>query len=125
MNTRGCVKLSELSPDTMVFQEEHTPMSVADLVHDMNFGEDFSRNGDFYIAVPSSWVPDVQWMLQSYLEDQEDGMYEGFYDRVWDVLGDCIPAIRDVFDKAIQESRERGKDITAYYEAGDKVEIDI
>src|SRR6185312_8556812 len=116
------LKLSELAEDVELAKEETSSIfTVAELKHEiLNFGDEDHFIGQWFTVEKKKWKPDAQWMIQCYIENEHDQMYED-----WDeVAMDCVS---DVLVQNIQTLLDEAFDTSArtYCEWDKPVEIDI
>lgn len=108
------VKLSELADEVRVFQDEETPISVKDLRHELANGFE-TRMVGWEIAQPTVWTPDAKRMVEDYVENQSEDLWEDSYVRLFDELSPHIKAIQALLDNI---------EIPYYVGSGETVEID-
>lgn len=76
------INLSSLGEDTLVFHADYlTPISTQELRYLLKEGEVTTE--EWYVAEKRKWVPDARYMLDSYIENEADAMYEGWEDNAF------------------------------------------
>lgn len=115
------IKLSELPSDTLIGREEMTPMRVSDVIEEMRMGEPHADHV-WYLTETHYWRPDAAKMVNRYLENESDEMYEDWDERADDVFGMLIPQIQALMDELTDLHKEH---VSVYYTCGDEIEFDI
>jgi hypothetical protein len=122
MKTKETVKLSELPNETLVsYEDARYTLTVEELRVRIASGEE-SENHAWYVATEKRWMPDAEYMLERYIENEYDEMYEDWDERAMDCLKDeHYTRIQAILDEAFKEDHA-----TKYWLLdGAEVEIDI
>jgi len=118
------LKLSQLNDDVEVsIEESHTVYTVAELKREIiESGEPHHESPNWYTIKRQKWTPDARSMLESYIDSEQDDMYEDWDERAWDCLIN-----HGVFEKfqAILNETFKCEFATAYWTYEKPVEIDI
>ncbi|WP_127532759.1 hypothetical protein [Paenibacillus kobensis] len=118
------VKLSELSDDVLIGQEDSgTQCTVAEMKREiLEFGEPHHEYRTYYILKEHRWKPSAEYMIERYIESEYDHMYEDWSDRAFDCIkeNDCVRRIQEILDEALT-----GDYVSKYWTCEQAVEIDI
>lgn len=118
------LKLSELSDDVLIGQEDSgTQYTVADMKHEiLSLGEPHHEYKPYYVLKEKRWKPNARYMLERYIENEYDEMYEDWDERAMDCVKshNLIERIQELFDEAF-----KGDHVSKYWTCEQKVEIDI
>ena len=117
------LKLSELDDAAELGREDqNTIYTVADLKREIiELGEPHHLYDDWYTVIPQKWRPDAKYMLESYIENEYQEMYEDWDERAMDCITDEVARqIQAILDKAFSSGHA-----TDYWTFDKKVEIDI
>lgn len=115
------LKLSQLSDDVEIANKNTVRIwTVEELKNEIiQFGDE--QTGKWFIAKPKKWQPCAQSMIENYIENQADEMYEDWEERANNCVSSAlIQNIQILLDGAFNNS-----DATDYWEWGTPVEIDI
>lgn len=115
-------KLSDLSGDVLLCREGYWHVyTVADLIAEIQkLGGDHHMHDDWFIVTPTVWEPSAEDMIEEYLENTYQNMYESWLEKANDcVTGEIIAKIQKILDEAFTD------DVKEYYEFGEPVEIDL
>ncbi len=119
------LKLSDLTPDTLVGHEEMISISAGDLVKFIQTGEQHTDH-KWYIVNTHYWRPSAKEMMELYLEseylDMFDDMNDNWYERAFDVFSSLISQIQVMLDTATDSYEEY---ISVYHTLGEEIEIDV
>jgi len=115
--TTDRVKLSELPADTLLsYEDAHIQLTAAELREDPE-----AYDVTWYVCTEQRWGPNAKYMIDTYIEQEYDRMYEDWDDRA----RDCIK--QEHIDKiqAVLEDAFKGDHATKYWTLdGPEVEID-
>lgn len=117
------LKLSRLNDDIEIsIEESSTVYTVAELKREiLELGEPHHESDNWYTVIRKKWSPDAQFMLERYIDSEQDNMYENWDNRAWDCVSKgVIGKIQEVLDEAFKSDYA-----TAYWEYDQPVEIDI
>jgi hypothetical protein len=97
------VKLSELPGDTQLsYQDAPYTISANDLIKRIGDGEDLVEQ-TWYVACEKRWGPNAKYMLDQYIENEYDVMYEDWNERARDCLKqEHYDRIQAVLDEAFK-----------------------
>lgn len=115
------MKLSQLALDTLIGREEQSPKTVEEVITEIKDGE---PHGDYawYLTKVHYWKPDAERMIDRYIQDEYEDMYEDWDERAYDIFKRLVPQIQ----KILEETVEKNKDcVSVYYTCGEEVEIDV
>lgn len=92
--------LSHLPEDEMILNEhtEHV-LNVGEIIEEGT--EDLRKDG-WYVANKETWKPSAQQMLEQYLDNESDDMYEDFSENVYHSLKDVLPKIQDILNQTLE-----------------------
>lgn len=112
IEVKETVKLSELPNETLVsYEDAHFSLTAEELRQCVANGEHEGRNEVWIVGVEKRWKPDAKWMLESYIENEYDQMYEDWDDRANDCIKkEHIERIQAVLDEAFS-----GDSATVYW----------
>lgn len=119
----GKLKLSQLADDIEIsIEESHTVYTVAELKHEIiELGEAHHESSNWYTIKRQRWSPDARYMLERYIEDVYDEMYEDWDERANDCITDeVVKKIQEILDEAF-----KGDSVAVYWTYEQPVEIDI
>lgn len=116
------LKLSQLADDVQIGREEHnTKYTVAELKREIiEFGEPHHEY-TWYTIKMHRWHPDAEYMLNTYIDQEYDEMYEDWDERARDCITDEVKQrIQAILDEAFSSDHA-----TVYWTFEEPVEIDI
>lgn len=120
---RKSVRLSELEDHIEIsIEEDSEVLTVKDLKrHITELGEEGHEYSNWYVIERKRWKPNAQYMLETYIEQEYDNMYEDWDSRAMDCL------TKDVVDKmqALLDEAFKGDSATEYWSYEMPVEIDV
>lgn len=114
------IKLSALADDIEISVEESsTVYTVADLKREiLELGEPHHLTPNWYTIKRRKWNPDAEYMIERYLEQEDDQMYEDWLERALECINnEHINKIQAVLDEAFKGDY--------YFTYEEPVEIDI
>lgn len=117
------LKLSELEDDVKIGREEHNEFyTVAELKREIiEFGEPCHEHTNWYTIKMHRWKPSAECMIEDYIENQYQDMYEDWDDRANDcITEDIMKRLQTILDEAFS-----GDHATVYWTFEQPVEIDI
>ena len=117
------LKLSELHDDIELSIEESTTVyTVAELKWEITeLGEPHHESSNWYTIKRERWNPNARYMIDSYIENEQDSMYEDWDERAMDCVTDeVVSKIQAILDEAF-----KGDYATAYWTYEEPVEIDV
>lgn len=115
------LKLSQLADDVEISNDSTLRIwTVEELKHEiLNYGDD--STGQWFTTKRKKWRPCAQSMIEGYIENQADQMYEDWDERAKDCISDVlIQNIQTLLNEAFE-----GDEATVYWEWDKPVEIDI
>ncbi|MDF9845199.1 MULTISPECIES: hypothetical protein [unclassified Paenibacillus] len=116
------LKLSELPDDVEVSREYiHTTYTVAELKRELlELNEPHHEHKDWAVISRETWRPCAESMIESYIDNSADDMYEDADESMRDGIGtdEVIAAVQAVLDAAMPDG-------LGYWTFGKDVEIDI
>lgn len=115
------VKLSSLPADTLVsYEDARYTLTAAELIEKVTEGE-YGEWLTWYVATEKRWQPNAKYMLERYIENEYDELYEEWDEKAFDCLNqDHYDRIQAVLDEAF-----KGDSATVYWVLdGPVVEID-
>ncbi|MFY0521419.1 hypothetical protein ACOMCU_26920 [Lysinibacillus sp. UGB7] len=122
--TTETLKLSELADDVEVSVEEsNTVYTVAELKREiLELDEPHHKTPNWSTVIRQKWSPCANSMLDSYIDNEYQEMYEDWDDRAWDMVAkhDLENKIQALLDEAFESDYA-----TAYWTYDKPVEIDI
>lgn len=123
MATNVKLKLSELADDVEVsIEESHTTYTVAELKREiLELGEPHHESTNWYTIKADRWQPSADSMLEQYIENERDNMYEDWNERA----NDCISEEHIKQIQAILDDAFSGSHATEFWNYVSPVEIDI
>lgn len=116
-------KLSELSNEIELCVEESSIIyTVAELKREiLELGEPHHETDTWFIIKKKKWKPDVVRMVEQYIENEYDDMYEDWDERAMECMTDeHLNKIQEILNEAF-----KGEDATVYWSYEESVEIDI
>ncbi len=113
------VKLSELALDIEVIEEDRTPTTVEEMIDEIKDG--YFPIGQVYLAIKGQWGPNAKRMIQYYIENEADGMYEDWDERAEKELLPLTEKFQELMDQALENKPW----VTDVYDYGNPVEIDV
>lgn len=99
------IKLSSLEDEALVLHVDYyfTLISAQELRDMLKEGEVTTE--EWYIAEKRKWVPDARYMLDSYIENEADAMYEGWEDNAFACVNkEWVHKIDAILEKMFDES---------------------
>ncbi|MCC2528214.1 hypothetical protein LKL24_12390 [Bacillus halotolerans] len=117
------LKLSELPDQTEIGIEDSNTISTVEEVKSgiQRYGEPHHLNGDWYTVKRRKWRPDANRMIDVYIENELDDMYENWDEHAWDCLpDDVVCKIQLILNEAFKGDRA-----TSYWTYEQPVEIDV
>lgn len=117
------LKLSELADDVEVGREyHHTTYTVAELKHEiLKHDEPHHEDKDWYTVKHQKWQPCAKTMIENYIENESQDMYDDWDERANDCLtDDVVQRIQAILDEAFATGHA-----TDYWTFEQRVMIDI
>ena len=117
------LKLSQLADETEISLEESNRIyTVAELKREiLELGEEHHLEGDWYTVTHEKWTPNAEYMVNTYIEQEEDQMYEDWgVQAIAHVSDEQINQIQKILDTAFENSS-----IKDYWKYDKLIEIDI
>lgn len=117
------LKLSELADETKVSHENtQTIWTAAKLRREIiELGEPHHKVTNWYTVKKQKWSPDANRMVENYIENESDEMYEDWDERAIECITDEIVAkIQSIMDEAFKDDYA-----TTYWSYETSVEIDV
>ncbi|MGC5327002.1 hypothetical protein [Brevibacillus sp. SYSU BS000544] len=105
--TEKTLKLSELADDVEIGREEHSvKYTVAELKREITeLGEPHHENNDWFTVKPERWQPSAERMIEVYLDNEYQDMYEDWDERANDCFTDDVKQrIQAILDEAFSSS---------------------
>lgn len=115
------LKLSQLADDIQITSDSNTTRvwEVEELKWAIYDG--FDPIGEWYTVKSKKWKPSARFMIESYIENEYDSMYEDWDERAMDCISDTlIENIQTLLDEAFKCDL-----VSIYYEYDKPVEIDV
>lgn len=111
------INLSSLEGNTLVFHADYlTPILAQELRDLLKEGE--ATTEEWYIAEEHSWVPDARRMLDNYIENEADDMYEGWVENAFACMNkEQVCKIDVILEKMFDDSTRK------YYVATQEVDV--
>lgn len=111
------INLSSLEGNTLVLHADYpTPFSVQELRYLLKEGE--TTTEEWYIAEEHRWAPDARHMLDNYIENEADDMYEGWEDNAFACINkEQICKIDAILEKMFDDSTRN------YYVATKEIDV--
>lgn len=120
----GKLKLSQLNDDVEVSVEEtSTVYTVAELKREiLELGEPHYKTEGWYTVKRENWQPSAHSMIESYIENEYQEMYEDWNERAWDCVMNygLVDKIQSMLDETFKSDYA-----TRYWTYEEPVEIDI
>ncbi|MEK4199080.1 hypothetical protein [Cytobacillus sp. FSL K6-0265] len=119
----GKLKLSQLNDDVEVsIEESSTVYTVAELKAEILDGEPHHESPKWYTIKRRKWSPNARWMIENYIDNEHEDMYEDWDERAWDCIEkeSAVTKVQKVLDEVF-----KGEYATAYWTYEEPVEIDI
>lgn len=109
------VKLSELDPESFLLINGGSVRETKHLVEELRNGDiEVNDVGSIYTAKVKLWEPSAKRMVETYIDQQQDEMYEDFDIRAFDCFTeDDLGKIQDIIDAVF--ARDKGIE-TCYWE---------
>ncbi|MFW5438863.1 hypothetical protein [Paenibacillus apiarius] len=123
MTEEKVLKLSELADDVEIGREEHNRIyTVAELKREIiELGEPHHEYKHWHTVEHQRWQPSAKRMIENYIEDEYQDMYEDWDERAHDCITDEVEKrIQGILDEAFS-----GDHATAYWTFEEPVMIDI
>lgn len=97
------VKLSELSDETVVSYEEASyTLTVAELKEELK-NDDEAAERTWYVVEAQTWQPDARHMLDNYIENEYQDMYEDWDETATDcITSEVVDKIQAILDEAFK-----------------------
>lgn len=118
------LKLSELANEIEISAEDSGIVyTVAELKHEITeLGEPHHERANWYTIKRQKWTPSAQSMVEGYIENEYDNMYENWDERAWDCVMNhgAVEKIQAILDETFKSDHA-----TAYWTHEDPIEIDI
>lgn len=113
------VKLADLADNEVVSFEDATyTLTVAELKEELKKDDDVI-NKTWYVAQSQTWVPDANRMIEDYIENEYQEMYEDWDDKANDCITDeVVQKIQAILDKAFESDY-----VKQYWTLEKKIEI--
>lgn len=116
-------KLSELSNEIeLCVEESNVVYTVAELKREIvELGESHHETDNWFIIKKKKWKPNAVRMVEKYIENEYDDMYEDWDERAMDCMTDeYMNKIQEILNEAFKD-----KDATVYWSYEEPIEIDI
>jgi hypothetical protein len=114
-------KLSELEDSSYLVSESFGKCIVEDIKDEINIDGRDASNEKWFLPIEQKWGPDARYMLDDYIENQYDNLYEGWDEKARDCLTvENVKELQDLLNRIFV-----GKHVTEYWEFGEQVEIDV
>lgn len=116
-------KLSELNDDVEVAYEEGDVYTVAELKAELldPICDDEFFYKQWFLIERKRWKPDAQSMVESFIDNEYQDMYEDWDERAMDCFNkNIITELQDILDKAFKSDYA-----TVYWNHAEAIEIDI
>ncbi|OAB36994.1 hypothetical protein PMSD_09970 [Paenibacillus macquariensis subsp. defensor] len=123
MNEQAKLKLSEIDDDIEIGRyDTNVRYTVAELKREIiELGESHHKNDDWHILIGQTWVPSAKRMIENYIENECDDMYEDWDERA----NDCITLEHQQRIQAVLDEAFSTGHATDYWTFDKPVEIDI
>ena len=111
------INLSNLGKDILVFHADYlTPISAQELRELLKEGE--ATTEEWYVAEKRKWTPDARYMLNNYIENEADAMYEGWEDNAFACINkEWVHKIDAIIEKMFDDSTRN------YYVATQEIDV--
>ena len=98
------IKLSSLEDEVLVLHVDYlTPISAQELRDLLKEGE--ASTEEWYVTEKRKWTPDARYMLNTYIENEADAMYEDWEDNAFACVNkEWVYKIDDILEKMFDES---------------------
>ncbi|MGG0667881.1 hypothetical protein ABE073_05045 [Lederbergia citrisecunda] len=115
------LKLSQLADDVEISNDGTLRIwTVEELKSEITQFRD-EQTGQWFTVKRKKWQPCAQSMIEDYIDNQSDQMYEDWNERAMDCISDVlVENIQTLLDEAFN-----GDDATVYWEWDKPIEIDI
>ena len=113
------VLLEDLKNDEMVsFEDANYTLTVSQLKEELMEDSETAKK-TWYVAVPETWTPDARSMLETYLENEYQEMYEDWDERAADcVTDDVVQKLQAIMDDAF-----KSPNVKNYWSLGKRIVI--
>lgn len=113
------VKLADLADNEVVSFEDATyTLTVAELKEEL-IKDDDATSKTWYVAQSQTWTPDAKRMIEDYIENEYQEMYEDWDDKANDcITDDVVQKIQSILDTAFKSDSVR-----QYWTLEKKIEI--
>lgn len=120
--TQQTYKLSTLHDDTQISMDESGKVITAgELKKDIITGKGFYEYHDWYIAEDKKWEPNAEAMLETYIDNKMDDMYEEWDERAKECITvEGLKKLQAVLDEMFHDEHA-----TKYWVLSDLIEIDL
>lgn len=98
------VKLTDLPDNEIVSYEDATyVLTVSEFKEELKKDDDV-LNKTWYVAKSQTWQPDARYMLDNYIENEYQELYEDWDERANDCITDeVVNQIQAILDKAFND----------------------
>lgn len=103
------VKLEDL-PDNEVVSFEYATytLTVAELKEELKKDGDDATSRTWYVAQSQTWTPDANRMIEDYIENEYQEMYEDWDDRANEcITEEVLQKIQSILDEAFKSDSVR------------------
>lgn len=116
------LKLSQLADDIELAAEGSSVYTVEELKREiLEFGEPHHELDNWSTVKKKKWKPDAQWMIQCYIENEHNQMYESWDEVAMNCVSNVlVQNIQTLLDEAFDDSS-----VKTYWTYDKPVEIDI
>lgn len=101
----GKLKLSQLNDDVEVsIEESSTVYTVAELKAEILDGEPHHESPKWYTIKRRKWSPNARWMIENYIDNEHEDMYEDWDERAWDCIEkeSAVTKVQKVLDEVFK-----------------------
>lgn len=118
-------KLSELSKDVELSYEDagfaYTAAELKQELLNSLVDNEYLLSKDWFLIERKHWKPDARNMIDVYIENEYQEMYEDWDERAMDCISDeIISKLQNVLEEAL-----KGDSVTEYWNYTESVEIDV
>lgn len=117
------LKLSELPDEAeLSIEESSITYTAKELKHEiLEFGEEHHLSTNWFTIIRKHWKPDAKLMIERYIDNEYEEMYEDWYDRAMDCFSNVVVEnLQTLLDEAFE-----GDYATLYWNYDKPVEIDV
>ncbi len=115
------LKLSQLPDVTEIASDSRFGVTTVEELKDEILNDGYEVTGEWFTVKKKEWKPDARWMIESYIENEYDQMYEDWDERAKDCISDdLVSKMQNLLDEAF-----KGSAVRDYWEWDKDVEIDV